>query len=141
MRRAVLPLAVILSAVTPAAAQMRTQPVSVPGRPISINGAGQASIADRRHYVVRPSLVVRSDGWQGELRQIDRRIRRARETGELTRREARSLRRQVAMIWSLGNAYAANGFSDSELAALESQTFALRDLAQAPVRPVQTGGH
>jgi hypothetical protein len=134
MRLAVLPLAALLAA-TPALAQMR-QPASIPGHPISINGTRQASLADRRHYVVRPYVIVSSDGWRHELRTIDRRIRRAREDGELTRGQARALRRQVAMIWSLGNAYAAGGYSDSELYALNAQTFALRDLAQAPNRPI-----
>jgi hypothetical protein len=134
MRLAVLPLALALAA-TPAAAQMR-QPVSIPGPQISINGTSQASLADRRQYVVRPFVIVSSDGWRHELRTIDRRIRRAREDGELTRGQARALRRQVAMIRSLGNAYAAGGYSDSELHALNAQTFALRDLAQAPNRPI-----
>jgi hypothetical protein len=138
MRLAVLTLALGLAA-TPAFAQMRSQPASI-GRPISINGTGQASIADRRQYVVAPYLVVSSDEWRGELREIDRRIRRARADGELTRGEARGLRRQVAMIWSLGNAYAAGGYSESELSALNAQTFALRDLAQAPNRPVPRRG-
>ena len=84
-------------------------------------------------------MILSSDGWRHELRTIDRRIRRAREDGELTRGQARALRRQVAMIWSLGNAYAANGYSESELYALNAQTFALRDLAQAPNRPVPRG--
>jgi len=134
MRLAVLPLALALAA-SPAAAQMR-QPVSIPGHQISINGTSQASLADRRQYVVRPYVIVSSDGWRHELRTIDRRIRRAREDGELTRGQARALRRQVAMIRSLGNAYAAGGYSDSELHALNAQTFALRDLAQAPNRPI-----
>jgi hypothetical protein len=135
MRLVVLPLALLVAA-TPAAAQMRSQPVSIPNRPPSINGTSQASIADRRQYVVRPYVVVDNAGWRGELREIDRRIRHARENGEISRREARALRRQVTLIWSIGNAYAANGYTDSELYALDSQTFALRDLAQAPGRPV-----
>lgn len=138
MRLALLPLALILAA-TPAAGQMR-QPAPLAGRPLSINGASQAGLVDRRQYAVRPYVMVRSDEWRGELRQIDRRIRRARENGEMTRGQARALRRQVAMIWSLGNAYAAGGYSASELYALNAQTFALRDLAQAPNRPVTPSG-
>jgi hypothetical protein len=135
MRLAALPLAFVLFAASPAAAQ-RSQPAQISGHRISINGAGQASLVDRRQYVVRPYVIVSSDGWRHELRTIDRRIRRAREDGELTRGQARALRRQVAMIRSVGDAYAANGYSESELAALNAQTFALRDLAQAPNRPV-----
>jgi hypothetical protein len=90
--------------------------------------------------VVRPYVIARNEEWRGELRTIDRRIRRARENGELTRGQARSLRRQVALIWSLGNSYAADGYSESELSALNAQTFALRDLAQAPNRPAPPSG-
>jgi len=140
MRLAVLPLA-LLAVVTPAAAQMRSQPVSIPGRPISINGTSQAGIADRRHHAVYPYVVVSGgDGWARELRRIDRRIRDAREDGEITRGEARALRRQVSLIRSLGNSYAAGGYSASELSMLNSQVFALRDLAQAPLRPVPPSG-
>ena len=140
MRPAVLTLALALGlAATPAFAQMRSQPANI-GRHIGINGTAQASLTDRRQYEVRPYVVVRSDAWRGELRRIDRRIRRARENGELTRGQARALRRQVAAIYALGTAWAAGGYSDSELYALNSQTFALRDLAQAPNRPVPPSG-
>lgn len=137
MRFAILPLALVLAA-TPAAAQMR-QPAPLSGRALSINGTSQAGIADRRQYVVRPYVAVSNAGWQHELRQIDRRIRQARADGDLTRGQARALRRQVDMIWSLGASYAAGGYSDSELSTLNAQAFALRDLAQAPNRPVLSG--
>ena len=133
MRLAALPLAVLLAA-TPAAAQ-RWQPVQVRGQATGINGTAQAGGVDRRHYVVRPYVVIDNAPWRRELRQIDHRIRRARESGELTRQQARALRRQVAVIRHLGNSYAAGGYSESELSALDSQTFELRDLALAPNRP------
>ena len=142
MRLAALPLPLVLVAAlaAPGAAQMRSQPARIPGGQISINGTGQAGRADRQRYVVRPWLVVRNEGWREELRQVDRRIRQARESGEMTRGEARALRREVAVIWSLGNSYAAGGYSDSELYALESQAFALRDRAGAPNRPAAKAG-
>ncbi len=119
MRRAVLPLAILLMA-APAAGQ------------IVINGSRQASASQRE----RPVLIVRGGGYRGDLRRIDRRIRRARANGEISRCEARSLRRQVSAIRSAGFGYAAGGLSDSELAILESQTLALRDAWQAPTRPI-----
>lgn len=70
------------------------------------------------------------------MRQIDRRADRAEDNGQITRREERSVHRQAALVRSIGTRYAANGLSAAELDALASQAFALRDLAQAPLRPV-----
>lgn len=137
MRFAILPLAFILAA-TPAAAQMR-QPAPLSGRALGINGTSQAGIANHRQFVVRPYVVAGNAGWRHELRQIDRRIRQARADGELTRGQARALRRQVNLVRSLGASYAAGGYSESEPFVLNAQTFALRDLAQAPNRPVLSG--
>jgi hypothetical protein len=74
-------------------------------------------------------------GWSGELAMIDRDAREDREAGAMGRREARAIHRGTGLIRSLGSSYAANGLSDAEIAALESQAFALRDLARAPNRP------
>jgi hypothetical protein len=125
MRRAVLPLAFVLFTATPAAAQ------------IVINGSHQASASQRD----RGGPMARS-GWSGELGMIDRDAREDRAAGNISRREARSIHRQTALVRSLGERYAADGLSDAELDALESQALALRDLAQAPNRPVPQGrGH
>jgi hypothetical protein len=118
MRLAVLPLAFVLAA-TPAAAQ------------IVINGSHQASAGQRE----RGAPMTRS-GWSGELAMIDRDAREDREAGAISRREARALHRGTALIRSLGATYAANGLTEAEIAALDSQAFALRDLARAPNRPV-----
>ena len=118
MRLAVLPLALLLAA-TPAAAQ------------IVINGSHQASASQRD----RGAPMARS-GWSGELAMIDRDAREDREAGAISRREARAIHRGTGLIRSLGSTYAANGLTEAELAALESQVFALRDLARAPNRPV-----
>lgn len=123
MRLAALSLALVLFA-TPATAQ------------IVINGSRQASASQRERGVP----MANGGGWSGELRQIDRDARRARRNGEITRHEERAIRRQAALIGSLGNSYAANGLTDAEIAVLENQAFALRDLAQAPVRPVPRRG-
>lgn len=110
MRRAILPLVLALSAAMPASAQT------------GINGAGQASRAD-------------GPGWGRELRDVGRRAERARERGDLSRREARAIQRERRMIETLGERYARDGLSDSEYYELQTRTFALRDLAAAPNRP------
>lgn len=120
MRLATLPFALALGlAATPAAAQL------------AINGTRQADASQRE----RPVPLVRGHGYRSDLRRIDRRIRQARDRGEISRCEARSVRRSVTAIRSTGYAYAAGGLSDAELAVLDHQTFALRDAWQAPARP------
>ena len=121
MRLAVLPLAALLGtllAATPATAQ------------IVINGSHQASASQRD----RGAPMARS-GWSGELAMIDRDAREDRAAGHISRREARSIHRQTALIRSLGDTYASDGLTDAEIAVLESQAFALRDLVRAPNRP------
>ncbi len=120
MRLAVptLALALVLAA-TPAAARL------------AINGTRQADASQRE----RPVPLVRGHGYRGDLRRVNQRIRQARDRGEISRCEARSVRRQVSAIRSTGYHYAASGLSDAELAVLDHQTFALRDAYQAPARP------
>ncbi len=120
MRLAVPALALALAVATPASA--------------GINGTRQASASQRE----RPVLVISGQGYQSELRDIRRGVRRARDRGEINRCEARSVRRQVSAIRSTGHRYAAGGLSDAELALLDSQAFALRDAWQAPARPGAT---
>jgi hypothetical protein len=118
MRLAVLPLALLVVA-TPAAAQ------------IVINGSDQASASQRDRGVP----MARSS-WSGELALIDRDAREDRAAGSISRGEARAIHRQTDLVRSLGRSYAANGLSDAEIAFLDSQALALRDLSQAPNRPV-----
>ena len=117
MRLAILPLALVIA--TPAAAQT------------SISGIPQASASQRERNV-----SAQRGAWEGDLRQIDRRADRAGDNGEISRREERSIHRQASAIRSVGSYYAANGLTEAELSALQSQAFALRDLARAPGRPV-----
>jgi hypothetical protein len=118
MRLVALSLALLVAA-TPAAAQ------------IVINGSHQASASQ----IDRGAPMGRS-GWSGELAMIDRDAREGRAAGTISHREARSIHRQTALIRSIGSRYAADGLTEAELNALESQAFALRDLTRAPNRPV-----
>jgi hypothetical protein len=118
MRLAILPFALAAFAATPAVAQT------------SISGIPQASASQRERNV-----SAQRGAWEGDLAQIDRRADRAEDDGRISRREERSIHRQASVIRSLGSYYAANGLTDAERAALDSQALALRDLAQAPVRP------
>jgi hypothetical protein len=118
MRLAVLPLALVLIA-APGSAQ------------IVINGSHQASASQRDGPV-----PMQRQGWSGELDRIHHDTSEAREDGLISRREARAIHRDEQMIRSLGSTYAAGGLTDAEIAVLESQAYALRDLSRAPNRPV-----
>ncbi|HEX2812350.1 MAG TPA: hypothetical protein VHO04_06675 [Sphingopyxis sp.] len=69
-------------------------------------------IAD--HGTMTPSPPIGHE--IGELRD---RIRDGRKSGELTKREAKGLKREADMIGTLSERYAADGLSDSEQRELE----------------------
>lgn len=75
----------------------------------------------------RPSLP----GVARELGQADRNIREGRESGQLSRREAKQLRRESRQIATLERRYARGGLSQSERAELEARIAALRSLTGA----------
>ena len=58
-------------------------------------------------------------------------VRNGREAGQLSRREARALRREGRRIAAMERFYAADGLSDSEARALAMRTEMLRSLANA----------
>lgn len=62
-----------------------------------------------------------------ELRDIDRRIDRARNSGFLSAREARRLEREARAIGRLARRYAGDGLSPSERAEIDARTAYLRD--------------
>ncbi|HEY0622590.1 hypothetical protein [Sphingomonas sp.] len=66
-----------------------------------------------------------------ELGQADRDIRAGRESGQLSRREARALRRESRQIGVLEARYRRGGLSASERAELESRIAALRSVTGA----------
>ena len=70
---------------------------------------------------------IAGPGLRRELRDIDRRIDRARENGMITRREARQLRREAAAIGRLGGVYRHGGLSSSERLELRTRVAVLRD--------------
>jgi hypothetical protein len=69
-----------------------------------------------------------------ELRDIDRRIERARDAGRLSGREARRLDREARAIGRLARHYGRDGISPAERAELETRTAYLRDSVNRPGR-------
>lgn len=63
-----------------------------------------------------------------ETRKIRHDVHEAREDGTLTKREARSLRREANQIDTLSDRYGADGLSDSEARELDTRARVLRDV-------------
>jgi hypothetical protein len=75
----------------------------------------------------KPLLDVQppGPGIERQARHIGRKVERARESGAISRREARQLRREARLIDSLGYQYGRDGFSASEHAELQNRIFYL----------------
>lgn len=67
-----------------------------------------------------------------DVRDIRRRVERARENGVLSSREARQLNREARRIERLAERYGRDGLSPSERAELEARALYLRGLASRP---------
>lgn len=95
-----------------------------------------ASVAD----VPPEYLVADRDGTSAlvYLRNLDdarRSISDRRRNGDLSKSEARALKKQQGVLQALGDRYAADGLSESEERELAMLSLALLDLSRAPVQP------
>jgi hypothetical protein len=100
-----------------------------------------AQIAGKRDYgPIPPSSPFLADsrlpgpGIGKELREIDRRIDRARDSGLLSGREARRLEREARAVGRLARVYGRDGLSPSERSELEARAAYLRDSVGKPRR-------
>ena len=109
-----------------------------------------AQIVGRPHYerVSTPDPFLGNGYMPGpglgrELRDIDRRIDRARRSGAITRREARQLRREAAGIAYLAGVYRHGGLTHSERVELRTRVAVLRDSVNRHPPPSSSdeGGH
>lgn len=75
--------------------------------------------------------IGRSLSVRREVNDIRDDIRAGREAGQLSRSEARALRREGRRIESASARYARGGYSDAEIAMLRSRTEALRSATVA----------
>ena len=75
-----------------------------------------------------------------ELRDIDRRIDRARDSGRLSGREARRLDREARALGRLAHRYGRDGLSPWERAELEARARYLRDAVNRPRQGGRVGG-
>jgi hypothetical protein len=98
-----------------------------------------AQIAGKHDYGPVPSSSPFLDdsrlpgpGVDKELRDIDKRIDRGRESGRLSAREAHRLERETRALDRLARRYGRDGLSPSERAELEARAAYLRDSAGRP---------
>ena len=90
-----------------------------------------AQIRDPSGGVRWPAPCPALPGVARDLEQADRSIRDGRESGQLSRREARQLRRESRQISVLEERYQRGGLSQSERAELETRIAALRSITGA----------
>lgn len=98
-----------------------------------------AQIAGKRDYGRVPAASpfpvdsrLPGPGVGRQLRDVDKRIEHARESGRLSGREARRLEREARAIGRLARLYGRDGLSPSERAELENRTHYLRDSVGRP---------
>lgn len=130
--RAVLLLAAFLAATPAAALPPTTSGGGWTGTaPAMPRGGG---IVGTIRTEAPPTVDRRDVQIAGEIRQLEERIDDLRDSGQISRREARNMRRDAYAIahswWSFGS----DGLSDSEADELEDRLFAARSLA-LPSRP------
>lgn len=90
-----------------------------------------AQIRDPSGGVRWPAPPPALPGVARDLDQAGRMIREGRDSGQLSRREAKALRREKRQIAVLEERYAHGGLSESERAELESRILALRSVTSA----------
>lgn len=116
MRTALAATLVLLVSASPALAQLsRYSTVNAPSAP--------RGIADKPRS---ERVIPRTEGFGRDLGRINDSIRNGRDSGQLSRREARALRREGTRIGGLQERWARGGLSASERAALRGQVEALR---------------
>jgi hypothetical protein len=69
------------------------------------------------------------------LEDADRAVSNRRQRGELSKSQARALKKQHQALRNLGDRYAADGMPESEARELDMLSQALLDLSRSPVQP------
>ena len=112
---------------------------------LAIPAAAHADLVPRPGTSVRLPVTVHGyadPGRQAVHEDLDDArdaIDRRRRNGEITRREARRLRREVAIVEHLSDRYARDGLTAAELRELEHRANTLEVRAEVP-RPRPVGG-
>ena len=127
--RSIVAAAVLLALPVTAQAQFRSQPM--PAADARLPG-----IVDRKppggHRTPGVRIISGDHAVQHDLREARETIDRRYENGELTRREARRLRREVRLVDRLQYRYGHDGLRADERAELALRAQELRSRAAAP---------
>ncbi|HEU4652258.1 MAG TPA: hypothetical protein VFS49_12665 [Croceibacterium sp.] len=132
--------AALLALLLPTATQAGFAPAPMPAntgyRPGPINGSADARNAEYRREPgpdrnaerrrIRGELSLGDGYYQRQLARARNDIDRRRERGELTRSEARQLRREIGRIHATAQWYGRDGLSTTELGALDLRASELR---------------
>lgn len=132
--------AALLALVVPTAAQAGFSPAPLPAgsghRSGPINGSADARDAEYRPEPgpdrnaeprrARGEVSLGDGYYRRQLSRARQDVDRRRERGELTRGEARQLRREIGRIHAAAGWYGRDGFSAAELGALELRASELR---------------
>ena len=119
----------------PAQAQFTSQPMPAGSHAPGTVGKPRAPVPLPVRVEVRHGPLIGTA--DRDLRLARESIRHRRERGELTREQARSLRREAALIESRRDRYARDGISDNERAELQLSSQSL--LYRAQTRTVPQG--
>jgi hypothetical protein len=121
-----LTLLLIALAASPTAAQIAGP---IPRQPISVPDP----------FLSRSSRIPAPSVWR-DLGDIRDKIDQRRDSGGLSRREAKRLKRQARGIGRLAEQYARDGLSDSERRELENHALYLRSMANRADTSSQSRG-
>ena len=124
--------AALVILVAPAAAHAQFTPQPPPGGARAPGIVQPPGRQDAVPGLVHVKIVGAGPSVQRELRQARESIERRRENGELSKGEARSLRREAARVEARQERYARDGISDHELRELELSARTLLYRAQNP---------
>lgn len=109
----------------PSGSGYRTGPINGGAAEYRRQPGGPSEVSARQR--VRGEVSLGDGYYQRQLARARDDIDRRRERGELTRSEARQLRRQLGRIRATANWYGRDGFSAAELGALELRANELRN--------------
>jgi hypothetical protein len=120
-----MPSTVLASIVLSLAVQAQAA-APLPAAGLRMPGIVESPGSRRMPGLVEVHAELDRSAYRTDLRAARRHIDRRRRSGELSRREARQLRREVAMIATLAHRYGRDGLSESERRELDMHAQTVR---------------
>jgi hypothetical protein len=95
---------------------------------------GGAIVGSVRTEAPAPRNASRGVELGGQIRRLEERIDDLRDSGQITRRQARDMRRDARAIADSWRVYGSDGLSDSEADELQNRLLAANSLARPTAR-------